>query len=73
MIRILKCPFRMPVSRLVIASFIVFGSRTMGVRRKFVLLGGFPMRVIHGLSCGCVVWVLSVHGTRQSLSYRALD
>jgi hypothetical protein len=29
----------------------VFGSRTMGVRRQFVLFGGFPMRFVHvGLS-----------------------
>ena len=51
MIRILKCAFLMPLSRLVIASFIVFGSSTMGVRRQFVLFGGFPMRFVHvGLS-----------------------
>jgi hypothetical protein len=51
MIRGLKRPFRMPVSRFVVASFIVFGGCTVGVRRKFVLLGGFPTRVVHvGLS-----------------------
>ena len=33
----------MPVCRCVIAFFIMFGSSTMGLRRKFVLLGGFPM------------------------------
>jgi len=51
MIRILKCPFLMPLSRVVISAFIVFGSSTMGVRRPFVLFGGFPMRFVHvGLS-----------------------
>ena len=51
MIRILKCPFLMPLSRLVIASLIVFGGSTMGVRRQFVLFGGCPMRFVHvGLS-----------------------
>jgi hypothetical protein len=51
MIRILKCAFLMPLSRLAIASFMVLRSRTMGVRRQFVLFGGFPMRFMHvGLS-----------------------
>jgi hypothetical protein len=47
MIRILKCAFLMPLSRLVIASFVVFGSRTVGVRRQFVMFGGFPVRFVH--------------------------
>jgi len=51
MIRILKGTFLMPLSRLAIASFMVLRSRTMGVRRQFVLFGGFPMRFVHvGLS-----------------------
>jgi hypothetical protein len=47
MVRMLKRPFRMPVSLLVIASFIVFSGSTMGVRRQFVLFGGFPTRFMH--------------------------
>jgi hypothetical protein len=30
-----------------IAFFVMFGSRAMGLRRKFVLLGGFPVRLVH--------------------------
>jgi hypothetical protein len=56
MIRILKCAFLMPLSRLIIASFVVFGSRTVGVRRPFVMFGGFPVRFVHSdLSSGSVV------------------
>jgi hypothetical protein len=69
MIRILKRPFRMPVSRFVVASFIVFGGSAMGFRRKLVLLGGFSMRVVH-VGCGSQVCVQSVHETDQSLADR---
>src|ERR1700676_4592426 len=37
----------MPVSQLVFAFFIMFGSGPMSLRRKFVLLGRFPVRVVH--------------------------
>jgi hypothetical protein len=31
----------------------MFGGSTMGMRRKFVLLGGFPVCLVHGVSsCG---------------------
>jgi hypothetical protein len=37
----------MPATRFIVPFFIVFGSRTMGACRKFMLLGGFPMGVAH--------------------------
>jgi hypothetical protein len=37
----------MPFSRLVIALFIMLRSSSMSVRRKFVLLGGFPVCAVH--------------------------
>jgi hypothetical protein len=40
----------MPVSRLVITFFIMFGSSTVGLFRKFVLFGGSLVRIVHGLS-----------------------
>jgi hypothetical protein len=46
-IRVLQCSFRMPISSFVIALFIMFGGGPMGVRREFVLLGGFPVCVVH--------------------------
>ena len=46
-VRILQCSFRMPSSRFVIPFFIVFGSRPMSLRRKFVLLGGFSVCFVH--------------------------
>ena len=48
LIGVLQRPFRMPAAPFVISFFIVFGSSTMGVSRKFVLLGGFPVCVSHG-------------------------
>jgi hypothetical protein len=39
----------MPLSLFVVPLFIVFGSRAVGFRRKFVLLGGFPVCVVHGV------------------------
>jgi hypothetical protein len=47
----LQCSFRMPVSRYVIAFFVMFGSATVGLCRKFVL-GGFSACAVHGLSSG---------------------
>jgi hypothetical protein len=43
----LKRSLGMPSSRLVIPFFIVFGGSTMGARRKFVLLGGFSVCLVH--------------------------
>jgi hypothetical protein len=40
----------MPVSRLVIAFFTMFGTSTVGLFRKFVLFGGSLVRIVHGLS-----------------------
>ena len=48
-IRVLQRSFRMPVCRCAIAFFVVFGSRTMGLRRKFVLLCGFSVCLVHGI------------------------
>jgi hypothetical protein len=50
MIGILEGSFRMPPSGFVIAFFMVFGGRAMGVRRQLVLLGGFPVGVVHDVS-----------------------
>jgi hypothetical protein len=46
-IRILERPFRMPISRLVIAFFIVFGGGAVGMRRQFVLFSGLAMSFVH--------------------------
>jgi hypothetical protein len=52
-IRIFKGSFRMPVSRLVIALLIVFGSGPMGVSRKLVLFRSSPVGFVrHHSSCG---------------------
>jgi hypothetical protein len=32
-----------------IAFFVVFGGRTMGLRRKFVQFGGFSVGLVHGV------------------------
>jgi hypothetical protein len=40
----------MPASRCLVALFIVFGGGAMGARRKFVLLGSFPVSVVHDVS-----------------------
>jgi hypothetical protein len=37
----------MPASALVIPFFIVFGGSAVGLCRKFVLLGCFPMCIVH--------------------------
>jgi hypothetical protein len=37
----------MPFPTFIIAFFIVFGGSAMSARRKFVLLGGFPVCVVH--------------------------
>jgi hypothetical protein len=47
MIRVFKCSFGMPSSRVIVTFFVVFGGGTMSVRRKLVLLGGFQVRVVH--------------------------
>ncbi len=46
MIRIFQRTFGMPVSGGVVAFFIVFGSRTMGVRGPFVLFGCSAVRIV---------------------------
>jgi hypothetical protein len=47
---------RMPARRLFIAFFVMLGCRPMGVGRKFVLLGGQPVFLVHDISsCGSVV------------------
>ena len=40
----------MPSSSLVIPFFMVFGGSAMSARGKFVLLGGFPVCVVHAVS-----------------------
>jgi hypothetical protein len=52
MIRVLQGSLRMPVSRVVIPFFVVFGGGAVGVRGKLVLLGGFAVGVVcvvHGV------------------------
>jgi hypothetical protein len=46
-IRVLQCSFRMPLSGFVVPFFIVFRGGAMGFRRKFMLLSGFPVCVVH--------------------------
>jgi hypothetical protein len=52
-IGILKGAFRMPVTGLVVAFFVVLGSGAMGVSGKLVLFRGSPVTRVHGgvLSC----------------------
>jgi hypothetical protein len=40
----------MPSSRFVFAFFMVFGGSTMSARRQLVVLGGFPVCVVHNFS-----------------------
>jgi hypothetical protein len=47
-VRILEGAFCVPVSGLVVALFVMFGSGPMGVRRKLVLFRGSPMGLVHG-------------------------
>jgi hypothetical protein len=50
---ILEGAFRMPVTGLVVALFVVFGSGPMGVGRQFVLFRGSTMGFVHtGLFSG---------------------
>jgi hypothetical protein len=42
----LECLFRTPAPRFLVPLFIMFGGNTMGVGRKFVLLGGSPVEVV---------------------------
>ncbi len=44
----------MPVSQLVFPFFIMFGGRPMSVCRKTMLIGRFPVRVVHVSSHGIV-------------------
>src|ERR1035438_6173127 len=51
-IRVLQRSFRMPDCRGGVPFFVMFGGRAMGSRRKFVLLGGFSVCLVHGVfSC----------------------
>lgn len=52
-IRVLKGALGMPVTRLVVALFVVFGRGPMGVSSKFVLFGGSPVGFVHG---GVLSW-----------------
>src|ERR1039457_3002372 len=46
----------MPDCRCVIPLFVMFRGSTMGLCRKFVLLSGFPVCFVHGVSsCGSAV------------------
>jgi hypothetical protein len=40
----------MPALRYAVPFFIVFGGGSMGHGSKFMLLGGFPVRLVHGVS-----------------------
>jgi len=44
---VLQRSFQMEFLRRAIAFFAVFGGRTMGLRRKFVQLGGFSVCLVH--------------------------
>jgi MFS family permease len=58
----------MPPSPYVIPFFVVFGGRTMGVRREFVLLGGSKVQVVrHVSSCGTVLNALFLCTARANL------
>jgi hypothetical protein len=52
-IRILKGAFRMQITRLIVALFVVLGSGPMGVSGKLMLFRGSPVSLMHGgvLSC----------------------
>jgi DnaK suppressor protein len=49
-IRVLQSSFRMPVSGLVIALFIVFGSSAVGLGSKLVVLSSLAVQVVHRTS-----------------------
>jgi len=51
LIRVLQCALRMPISSLVIPFFIMFGGCTVGLGRKFVLLGGSAMCLVCVMHC----------------------
>jgi hypothetical protein len=68
-IRILQGSLRMPVSSFVIALFVVFGSGTMSLRRKFVLLGGSPVYVVHLRPP--LRTILPLHGPSQTILWSA--
>src|ERR1700722_15503542 len=55
-IRVLKCSFGMPPSRLIIPFFVMFGGSTVGARRQLVPLGGLPVCLVHG----CFLLMVSV-------------
>jgi len=71
-IGVLQRSFRMPSSRYVVPFFVMFGSSTMGLCRKFVLLGGSPVCPVHGVfSCASAVNSPShLHEADQSLRER---
>jgi len=47
-IRICQGALRMPVTRLGVALFVMFGGGPMGVGREFMLFGGSTMGFVHG-------------------------
>ncbi len=47
MIGVLERPLGVPASGFVVAFFMMFGSRTVGMRRQFVLVGGLPVLFVH--------------------------
>jgi hypothetical protein len=58
----------MPAFGSTIPFFIMFGGSTMGVRRKFVLLGRLPVCLVHGaVSCRSVDNAFYLHEVDQPL------
>jgi hypothetical protein len=51
MIRVLQGSLRMPVSSFVFPFFVMFGGGTVGVRGKFMLLGGSTVAVVCVVHC----------------------
>lgn len=47
LVGVFERPLGMPCCRLVFAFFIVFRGSTVRARRKFVLLGGFSVCLVH--------------------------
>src|ERR1700690_3378674 len=64
-IGMLQSPLQMPVSQFVFPFFVMFGCRSMSVRRKFVLIGRLPVGVGH------VFLPLRILHLQESLLYRA--
>jgi hypothetical protein len=52
----------MPVSRFVIALFIVLGSSAVGLGRKLVVLSSLPVQIVHNTSVQRDGYTLKVWG-----------